>query len=101
MTKLRQGTSSWRSFLIRAILLTRVFLLAARNRHDDLNAVAWAEWRLQIFCVVLIDENLDVLANLVLLIDHAKADAGELTFEIGKEFGERRASCSDDICPGV
>ncbi len=73
----------------------------ARDCHDDVDIVARLERRVQILCDGLVNEDPDVLANLVLFVDDAKANALILTVEVAKELGERRAVGLDDILFGV
>ena len=45
---------------------------------------------------LVVDEHLHVLANPALLVDHAEADAGIATIEIGEQRGDRVAVGLDD-----
>jgi hypothetical protein len=51
-------------------------LLSAAQGAENLNLVAGFNWNEQIPCLILVDEDSDVLPNLVLLIDDPKANSG-------------------------
>src|SRR5439155_5524291 len=59
--------------------------LAPADGADQEHAVLGLERRVQGPRLLLIDEDLDVLAELVLLIDDAETEAGEAAVEVGEE----------------
>jgi len=63
-----------------------------------MHRVAGFQRRTQIRRDRLVHENSQVFANFVLLVDDAKTNPRKFSFEVGKEFGERRAVRLDDIC---
>jgi hypothetical protein len=65
---------------------------ATRQGADNQYPVALDERLAQLPRLILVDENLDVPTNPILLVNHAKADAGETRVQIGEQFGKRRTA---------
>jgi SnoaL-like polyketide cyclase len=62
---------------------------AAAERTDEMNDVVLGHGHRQPHRFASVDEDPDVLADALLLVDHAEAHTGETRFEIGERFAHR------------
>ena len=65
----------------------------AAERADYLHFVFVAQSVRQIDDLLAIDEQADMPSDAILLVDHTKANSGEISVETIQQFGEGRARC--------
>ena len=70
---------------------SRFRVLSPGERRDDDHFISWFQCRTRRTFKLRIDENFDVRTNLILLVDHAKSNAGITNIQVTHQFIESRA----------